>query len=229
MNEFLGSQLFLLTFTVGIYLAALWLYRRTGVKLLHPLLTSVAVIIIFLKTTGMPFAEYRAGTQFIDFMLGLAVVSLGYLLYEQLEDIRRRWVSILTSVVIGSTVGIVSVVLISRWLGADKAVEISLEPKSVTMPIALSVSAAAGGIPAITSIAVIFTGIFGGMVGPFVLQKLGVTDRIARGLALGSGAHAIGTARAIELGAVEGAISGLAIGLMGLVTAILVPILQAIL
>ena len=229
MKEFISSQLFLLTFTVATYLLGVWLFRLTKLRILNPVLTSILMVVVFLKCTGVEYARYQQATALLDFMLGVSVVALGYLLYEQMEQIRGRLASILSSVVVGSVVGIVSVVLVARWLGADEAVAVSLQPKSVTAPIAIAVSEHAGGLGALTSVVVVMTGILGSIVGPAVLDRTGVSDRIARGLAMGSAAHAIGTARAIELGAVEGAVSGLAIGLMGLITTLMVPLLRAVL
>ncbi len=229
MNEIIGSQIFLLTLTVGVYLGAVWLRRRVGWALLHPILVSMAVLIAFVRLTGIEYDHYMRQTQSIDFLLGLSVVALGYVLHDQIHNIRGNVVSIVVSILVGSAVGIVSVVLIARWMGAEPAVVASLEPKSVTTAIALSLSEASGGIPALTSVVVIAVGVFGGIVGPWVLRKVGVESRIARGLAMGAAAHAMGTARAMELGAVEGAISGLAIGLMGVATAVLVPLLEKIL
>lgn len=228
MDILLRSQLFMLTLTIGVYLASVWLYRKTKLRLLHPILTSMLVIIAFLKITGIEYEAYQAGNQLIDFMLGVSVVALGYLLYEQIEHVKGRLATILTSVVVGSVVGILSVIWIARWMGADEAIILSLQPKQVTTPIAISVAENSGGIPSLTSMVVIIAGMLGGIVGPFVLDKLGISNRIARGLALGSASHAVGTARALELGAIEGAISGLAIGLMGIITAILVPIIEKI-
>ena len=185
---------------------------------------SVAALIAFVKLTGMPYEHYMRQTQIIDFLLGLSVVALGYVLHDQIYNIRGNVISIVIAIVTGSAVGILSVALIARWM----AVVASLEPKSVTTAIALSLSANSGGIPALTSVVVIVVGVFGGIVGPWVLRKVGVESRIAKGLAMGAAAHAMGTARAMELGAVEGAISGLAIGLMGVATAVLVPILEKI-
>ena len=229
MNEIIGSQIFLLTLTVGVYLGAVWLRRRVGWALLHPILVSMAVLIAFVRLTGIEYDHYMRQTQPIDFLLGLSVVALGYVLHDQIHNIRGNVVSIVVSILVGSAVGIVSVVLIARWMGAEPAVVASLEPKSVTTAIALSLSEASGGIPALTSVVVIAVGVFGGIVGPWVLRKVGVESRIARGLPMGAAAHAMGTARAMELGAVEGAISGLAIGRMGVATAVLVPLLEKIL
>lgn len=226
MMELFRSQLFLLLLTVGVYMVSVWLYRKTKVRLLNPIITATAVIIVFLKLTGIEYETYQAGNQFIDFFLGVSVVALGYLLYEQIEHLKGRMVTILTSVAVGCLVGVLSVVWIARWMGADEVIILSLQPKQVTTPIAISVSENSGGIPALTSAMVIIAGILGAVVGPALMDKLGIRDKIARGLALGSASHALGTARAIELGAVEGAISGLAIGLMGTVTALLVPLIE---
>lgn len=228
MQELINSQIFLLTLTVGVYLGAIQLRRKINCALLHPVFVSILVLIGFIRLTGIEYEHYMRQTQIIDFMLGLSVVALGYILHDQIYNIRGNVISIVMAILVGSAVGIVSVALIARWMGAEPAVVASLEPKSVTTAIALSVSANSGGIPALTSVVVIVVGVFGGIVGPWVLKKIGVESRIAKGLAMGAAAHALGTARAMELGAVEGAISGLAIGLMGLATAVLVPILEKI-
>ena len=226
MNPLLHSEIFILTLVTGVYLAALWLYRKTRLSLLHPLLVSIPVLALGIRFLGIPFATFEAGSRIINFLLGPTVVALGYLLYEQREHLKANGISILTSVFVGSVIGIVSVVLIARWMGADRTLIASLEPKSVTTPIAMSIAQRSGGIPAIAAVVVIVVGIFGGLVGPFILDRLGIRSRIARGLALGSAAHGLGTARAMELGAIEGAISGLAIGVMGIMTAILVPVIE---
>lgn len=226
MKELFNSEIFILTLVVGVYLLAVWLYRRTKLAFLHPLLVSVPVLAVFLRILGVSYVSFEKGSRMISFLLGPSVVVLGYLLYEQVVRLRENIVSILTSVFVGSVTGILSVVWIARWFDADPALVASLEPKSVTTPIAMSIAEKAGGIPSVAAVVVIVVGIFGGITGPFVLDKLGITSKIARGLALGSAAHGIGTARAMELGIVEGAVSGLAIGLMGVMTAILVPVME---
>ena len=227
MNEILSSQTFLLTLTLAVYLGSMWLYKKVRFALLHPLIVSMGVLILFLKLSGIPYDLFMKQIQIIDFMLGLSVVALGYLLHEQISQIKGNVIAIVTAIVTGSAVGILSVALIARAMGAEQAVIASLEPKSVTTAIALNVSAQSGGIPALTAVVVILVGIFGGV--PFILKKIGVESKIAKGLAMGAAAHAMGTARAMQLGAVEGAISGLAIGLMGIATAILVPIIARLL
>ena len=202
MQSIISSEIFIITLVAGVYLAALWLYRKTRLALLHPLLVSIPALVAVMSVIGIPYESFRQGSRMINA------------------------VSIMTSIFVGSLVGIVSVICIARWMGADHVLIATLEPKSVTTPIAMGVAEKAGGIPAIAAVIVIVVGIFGGIVGPFVLNKLNIDSKIARGLSLGAAAHGLGTARAMELGALEGAISGLAIGLMGVMTAILVPIVE---
>lgn len=165
----------------------------------------------------------------LNFMLGPSVVSLGYVLYEQVDRIKGNIISILTAVFTGSIVGILSVILIAKAFDADKILLASLAPKSVTAPIAMSIAENTGGVPQLAVVFVVICGIFGGMVGPLILRRLGIKSGIAKGLAMGSASHAFGTARAMEMGALEGAVSGLAIGIMGIMTALLIPFVEMIL
>mgnify|MGYP000140088840 CR=1 FL=1 len=218
MTVLLNSEIFILTLVIGVYLAAVWLFRKTRLSILNPLLVSIPVLALITHFLGISYESFEKGSRIISFMLGPTVVVLGYLLYEQIAQLKENAVSIITSVFVGCITGVLSVIFI--------ALIASLEPKSVTTPIAMSIAERSGGIPAIAAVVVIVVGIFGGLVGPFILERLGIKSRIARGLALGSAAHGLGTAKAMELGAVEGAISGLAIGVMGIMTAILVPVIE---
>lgn len=224
MKELISSVPFILLLVTGSYLTGMFIYNRSKLALLHPIIISIAMIIGFLKMTGIPYETFEKGSYIINFMLGPSVVALGYTLYEQIAYVKGKVISILTSVLVGSFVGIAGVIAICKIMGVDDVLMVTLEPKSVTTPIAMSLSARAGGIPALTAIVVVVSGIFGGIVGPFILRKMHIKSKVAKGLALGSAAHGLGTARAIELGAVEGAISGLAIGLMGIMTSLLIPL-----
>lgn len=225
MNNLLHSEVFALTLVIGTYLAAMKLYKRTGIKVLHPLLTSTLFIIGLLEWLGIDYETFRSGSHLIHFMLGPSVVALGYVLFEQMKYLKGNVISILTSVFVGAIVGIVSVIAIGKLMGADQTLIASLQPKSVTTPIAMGIAEKNGGIPSLTAVIVVAVGIFGSIVGPMVMKVLGIESRIAKGLALGASSHGVGTAAAIQLGAVEGALSGLAIGLMGIMTAILVPLI----
>lgn len=226
VKELFNSQAFVLAFVLGTYTFSLWLFRKTKISLLHPLLTSILLIIVVLQIFDIEYQTFEKGSEMVDFMLGPTVVALGVTLYDQVTHIKGNLLSILTSIIVGAFVGIASVTAILYAMGANEALIATLQPKSVTTPIAMSISEKFGGFPSLTAVIVVAVGIFGGIVGPFVLDKLGITSKIARGLALGASAHGMGTARAMELGAIEGAISGLAIGLMGAATALLVPLIR---
>lgn len=228
MNNLAQSEVFSLTLVIGTYLAALALYRKTRISLLNPILTSIPVIILILKTMNIEYEAFRQGSHLIHFLLGPSVVALGYVLFEQVKYLKGNVVSILVSVFTGAVVGIVSVILIGDLMGADQTLIASLQPKSVTTPIAMDIAEKAGGIPSLTAVIVVAVGIFGSIAGPIVMKVLGIESRIAKGLALGASAHGLGTSVAIQIGAIEGALSGLAIGLMGIMTAILVPVISFI-
>ena len=229
MHSLVHSEIFDLALVVGTYIAATILYKKTHLSVLHPLLTSIFVIIVILEFLDVEYASFQQGSHLIHFMLGPSVVALGYVLFEQMKYLKGNVVSILTSVFVGAIVGIISVIVIGKLMGADQSLIATLQPKSVTTPIAMGISEKNGGIPSLTAVIVVAVGIFGSIVGPAVMKVLGIESRIAKGLALGASSHGVGTAAAIQLGAIEGALSGLAIGLMGIMTAILVPVISYLL
>ena len=217
MDNLAHSEIFALTLVIGTYLTSLALYKKVHISLLHPLLTTIFVIIVVLEVLGIQYESFQQSSHLIHFMLGPSVVALGYVLYEQIQYLKGNVVSILTSVFVGAIVGIVSVIIIGKLMGADQALIATLQPKSVTTPIAMGIAEKAGGIPSLTAVIVVAVGIFGS-----------IDSHIAKGLALGASSHGVGTAAAIQIGAIEGALSGLAIGLMGIMTAVLVPVIRLI-
>lgn len=223
IKPLITTDVFMLSFVMGTFLLGIWIYKKTKMSLLQPLLISMLIIIPFLEILDIDYKTFYDNTEILNFMLGPSVVALGYVLYEQIEHIKGNVMSILTSVFVGAIVGILSVITIAKLMGADKILIASLAPKSVTTPIAISLAEKSGGAPALAATFVVICGIFGGLIGPLVLRKLKITSKIAQGLAMGSASHALGTARAMEMGAIEGAISGLAIGIMGIMTALLIP------
>lgn len=224
-----SNYIFLLILTILAYLGSLWVYRKLKSQLLHPLITSTLAIIIFLMVFDVDYGRFKLATELIDMLLGPSVVALGWLLAKYVKHLKANAISILTSITIGSLVGILSVVGIMRLFGTSAAMEASIVPKSVTTPIAMQIAEQSGGISSLTAVVVILVGILGSIIAPPILKAMGISSPIARGLALGAAAHGVGTARALEMGALEGAISGLAIGLMGIITAILVPLVKLIL
>lgn len=228
LKEILTSDLFYLTLTVAVYICVVKLQKSFPAFsiLFHPVLFSALLIIGIISILDIDYKDYFRGNETINFMLGFSVVTVGYIMHKNFNRIKSYKYTILISTFIGSVVGVVSIVWLSKIIGCDEVVMRSLQPKSVTTAIALSLSTNIGGIPALTIVGVVVAGIFGSAIGPLLFKIFHITDPVAKGLALGSASHAVGTAKAIEIGALEGAVGGVAIGLMGLFTSIIVPIIN---
>ena len=222
--EFLENKYLLIALTFGAFACFKGLQKKTGSVLLNPILLTMITLIVFLKMTGISYDTYREGGLLIDFWLKPAIVALGVPLYLQLEMIKKQWLPILLSQLVGCLVGIISVVLISRGLDASQEVICSLAPKSVTSPIAMEVAAATGGIPSLSAAVVILVGLFGAVLGFKVLDLGQVKSPIAQGLSMGTASHAIGTSAAMEVSRKYGAYASLGLTLNGILTAILAPI-----
>lgn len=221
--SYLDNKYFLLALTFVVFLGARLLQRRTGLSLLNPILVSIILLITILSICGIDYEAYSEGGGYIDFWLKPAVVALGVPLYRQLESIRKQLLPIVAAELAGCIAGIVSVVIVAELLGASREVVLSLVPKSVTTPIAMEVSEAIGGIPALTAAVVVCTGIFGGMTGFRMMKMSRVKSPIAQGLSMGTAAHAIGTSAAVDVGYRYGAFSSLGLTVNGLFTALLTP------
>lgn len=227
--DFLTNKMFLIAVTFVSFIGAQYLQRRTGIKLLNPILVSIIVLIVFLKSIGIDYDTYKAGGEYIELWLKPAVVALGVPLYRQLSSIRKQLLPLLISEVAGCIAGVVSVVVVAKALGGSHEIIMSLAPKAVTTPIAMEISGAVGGIPALTAAVVVCTGIFGGMAGFKIIKLTHVTSPIAQGLSMGTAAHAVGTSAAMERGERYGAFSSLGLTINGLLTALLTPFILQIL
>ena len=221
--EFLGNKYLLLALTFGVFALFRGLQRKTGWVLLNPILLTMIVLIVFLKVTGISYETYQEGGHLIEFWLKPAIVALGVPLYLQLEMIKKQWMPILLSQLVGCLVGVVSVVLIAKGLGATPDVICSLAPKSVTTPIAMEVSNATGGIPSLTAAMVVMVGLFGAVLGFRMLDMGRVKSPIAQGLSMGTASHAIGTSAAMEVSRKYGVYASLGLTLNGILTSILAP------
>jgi predicted murein hydrolase (TIGR00659 family) len=221
-----ASPLLHLTLTLVAYQIGLYLYRRGKLSpLLNPVLLSVIMLVTVLTLTGTRYQTYFDGAQFVHFLLGPATVALAIPLYKQVARIKRSASAILVSIVCGSITAAASAVLLGWLLGASHRTLISLAPKSVTAPVAMGITEQLGGLPSLTAVLVISTGILGAILGPYVLNLLKIRDMAARGLAMGTASHGIGTARAMQVNQEAGAFAGLAMGLNALATAILLPLI----
>ncbi|MGY6028722.1 CidB/LrgB family autolysis modulator [Phytobacter sp. AG2a] len=214
-----------LPLTLGVFFAARKLAARFKMALLNPLLIAMVVIIPFLLLTGIPYDHYFQGSKILNDLLQPAVVALAYPLYEQLHQIRARWKSIITLCFIGSVVAMVTGSVIALLMGATPEIAASVLPKSVTTPIAMAVGGSIGGIPAISAVCVIFVGVLGAVFGHTLLNVMKIHTKSARGLAMGTASHALGTARCSELDYQEGAFSSLALVICGIITSLIAPFL----
>jgi predicted murein hydrolase (TIGR00659 family) len=224
-----ASPLLWLTITLIAYQGAYWIYARANFHpLLNPVPIAIVALVLALKATGTGYPAYFEGAQFVHFLLGPATVALAVPLYAQFDKLRRLLLPLGGALVAGSVTAIVSVLAIGWALGASDATLLSLVPKSVTAPIAMGITEKLGGIPSLTAVLVILTGISGAVMAKYVLDALRIRDFGVRGFAVGVAAHGIGTARAFQVSEEAGAFAGLGMGLNGLLTAVLVPVVVSL-
>lgn len=220
------SPLLWLSITVLAYLGAYWLYERSGFNpMVNPVLIAVVAIIAVLLATGTPYPTYFDGAKFVHFLIGPATVALAVPLYTQIERLKRLWLPLTVALGVGSITAIGSAMLIGWLFGASRETLLSLAPKSSTMPIAMALAEQAGGLPSLAAVAVAITGISGAIMARGLLNLTRTEDPAVRGFAVGITAHAIGTARAIQVNDTAGAFAALAMGLNGIATALLLPLL----
>lgn len=219
-----ASPLAGLTATLAAYAAAWQLYIRARQNpLLHPVAIAVGLLILLLTSGGISYQAYFDGAQFVHFLLGPATVALAVPLYKQLGRIRRLALPLLAGLVAGILGGMVSAILVARGLGASRETVLSLAPKSATAPVAMGIAERIGGLPSLTAVLVVTTGILGAVIGVRLLRAIGVTENSIAGVAMGATAHGIGTARAFQVSEEMGAFSGLAMAISAFLIALLLP------
>lgn len=227
--DFIESDIFLVALTFGVYFGAMRLRDITGVSAFHPVLVTVAVLIGFLQLTGISYETYSRPGHMIEFWLKPAIVALGLPLYTQLKVIRKQFIPILMCELAGCVVGIISVVLIAKWMGASREVIISLAPKSVTNAIAIEITGHLGGIPSLTASIVVLVGLLGAVVGLKVLSLGNISSPVAQGISMGTAAHVIGTSRVNQLSERYGAYATVGLIINGVLTSVLAGPLLTIL
>ncbi len=219
-----------LTVTMLAYQAAWWVHRRSGSSpLANPVMIAVVALVALLAISGTSYQTYFDGAQFVHFLLGPATVALAVPLYTQFRRVRAMMLPVIAGLLVGSFTAAVSAVLVARLFGASLVTQLSLAPKSVTTPIAMGVAERIGGIPSLTAVLVISTGILGAVLGRYLFDALRIDDAAIRGFATGVTAHGIGTARAFQESEQAGAFAALAMGMNGLVTALLLPMFLSLL
>lgn len=225
MNAIINSPLFgillsLVAFEIGVTISKKFKY-----SFLNPLLIANILIVGFLLTTGISLESYNVGGDYISVMLSPATVVLAVPLYRQISKLKQFWKPILAGIFAGSLTSLACVIVVSKLVGLSDTLMLSLLPKSITIPMGSVVSAQIGGIPPVTIIAITITGITGAVAAPAACRFCRIKNKVAQGIAIGTASHALGTTRAMEMGEVQGAMSSLSIGVAGLFTAIVAPII----
>ena len=228
MRAAFSSPVFYLALTLLAFSAGQWVNKKTGPPLANPLLIGCILVGAYLVLVGVPLEEYNEGGGVLTLCLTPATISLALPIYRQFEVLKKHLLPILAGAFAGSLASIGSVYVFGKLFGLDAQLICSLLPKSVTTPIGVALSESMGGLTAVTAIAIVFTGIVGAVFLPTALKLLGIQHPVVTGIAIGTASHAVGTSRALELGEIEGAMSGLAIGIAGLITAVLLSVGAAV-
>ncbi|QEQ96006.1 LrgB family protein [Neptunomonas concharum] len=222
---FTAKPLFWLIITIVVFVCSVALNKRAGGSpLLHPVLVALSLIIVFLLLTKTSYETYFEGAQFIHFLLGPATVALAVPLYDHFERVRQMWLPLLVSCLVGAITAIVTVLAVGMFFDLPVGALLSLAPKSVTSPIAIGIAEKIGGFPSLAAGLVLITGAMGCLLAPMLFTFLKVDDDAVKGFSMGLAAHGFGTASAFEISALAGAFSGLAMGMTGLLTAFILPV-----
>lgn len=229
MNDFLTNSLFwsVLVSLAG-YEAGIFLKKKTGLSILNPLLISIVFVIAFLLLFHVDYRAYQSGGVYLSYLLTPATVCLAVPLYKQLHLLKKYGAAISAAVLAGTIASLFSILILSILFRLDHRMYVTLLPKSITTAIGMGVSEEMGGFVNITVAVIVVTGVFGNVIGEWALRLFHIENRIAKGLALGTSAHAIGTSKALELGEIEGAMGSLAIIIAGLITAVGANIFSAL-
>ena len=225
MIEIMGNSLcFGVMISVAAYEIGVLLKKKFKLAIFNPLLIAIAVIIVILAITGVEYVTYIDGAKYLSYLLTPATVCLAVPLYEQLEILKKNLKAILAGILAGALTSVTSVLILAILFGLSHEEYVTLLPKSITTAIGMGVSEELGGIVTITVAVIIITGVLGNMFAEAVCRIFWIEEPIAKGIGIGSASHAIGTAKAMELGDIEGAMSSLSIAVSGLITVILASV-----
>lgn len=225
MYNIFDTEIFGLILTILFYNIGIYIQKKTKKPIFNPLLIAILCIILFLSITKIPYESYKLGADRINFFLGPVTIVLAVPLYKQFDLFKKYLLEILIGISCGVVASFISVKLIGHFTNANLDIINSLIPKSITTPMGISLTKTLNGVEAITVVSIILTGILGAIMSSIVFKIGKINHPVAKGIALGTSAHALGTTKALEMGEVEGAMSGLSIGISGIITVILIPII----
>jgi len=221
MKDLLQNSVFLGAFiSIGSYAIGMWLKKVTKSSLANPLLISIVLVIGYLLLTGTSYESYKQGTSIITYLITPSTVCLAVPLYQQFEQLKRNYKAVVSGIVAGTLASACCILLMALAMGMDHEAYVTLLPKSITTAIGIGMSEELGGIVSVTVVCIVITGVLGNVFAEQFLKLIRITDPIAKGIAVGTSAHAMGTAKAMEMGEVEGAMSGLSIVVAGVLTVV---------
>ena len=221
MSELMQQSMFFGAFlSIGTYLLGMMIKRKFRLAICNPLLISIVLTIAVLVLTGVDYGTYNESAKYLSYFLTPSTVCLAVPLYQQLEQLKSNWKAILGGILSGVLTSLVTILVLAKLFGLGHAEYVTLLPKSITTALGMGVSEELGGYVTITVAVIVITGVFGNMIAEAVCRLFRIREPIARGIAIGSAAHAIGTARAMEMGEIEGAMSSLSIAVAGLLTVV---------
>ncbi|MBU3142978.1 LrgB family protein [Clostridium sp. CF012] len=225
MNDLISSPVFGVIISLMAYEIGIYIKKKGKLSIFNPLMIAIIILIFFLAKLHIKYEDYNRGGQIISFFLYPATVALALPMYKKFALFKKNAIAILIGIFSGAISGFLCVVFLSKLFGFDHVLIESLIPKSITTPIGIALSNQLGGISSITVVAIIMTGIIGSICGPLLYNALKINDSVALGIAMGASSHALGTARAMEIGETEGAMSGITMAISGIVAVLLYPIL----
>lgn len=222
MREFFASSSYFgICLSIAAYLLAVWLKKKVGSSFFNPLLVSIIITIGTVLFFKVDYADYNSSAKYLSFLLTPATICLAVPLYEQLDKLKSNFVAIMAGIFSGVLTSISSIFLMCKIFSFSKEEFVTFLPKSITTAIGMSVSEELGGYVPLTVAAIIITGVLGNIICESLLKLTGIRNRIAKGVAIGTSAHAIGTSKALEIGELEGAMSSLSIVTAGIITVVL--------
>ena len=217
-SVFFGVFISIITYEIGVLIK-----KKLKLAIFNPLLISIALIIVFLLAFHIKYNVYESGAQYLSYFLTPATVALAVPLYEQIEPLKKNWKAVVAGILSGALTSALCVLAVALIFQLDHKQYVTLLPKSITTAIGMGLSEELGGIVTITVAVIVVTGVIGNMFAESICKLFHITDPVAKGIGIGSASHAMGTAKAMEMGEIEGAMSSLSIGVAGIMTVFIAP------
>ena len=221
MKELIDNSVYIgVLISLASYALGVWLRKKTGLSFFNPLLVSIILVILFLSVSGISYSTYAESADYISFLLTPATICLAVPLYQQFKLLKKNWKAVVAGIVSGVVSSLVCIFLMALLFRFDHQTYVTFLPKSITTAIGMGVAEELGGYVSLAVVVIVITGVLGNVIADAVLKLFKIEEPIAKGIAIGSSSHAVGTAKAMEIGQIEGAMSSLSIVVCGLLTVI---------